>query len=54
MILIQIIQNCVKLETVGMEERDSVKAALGGHNVGPVFNEAVAAQYHTGKATTNY
>ena len=32
-----------------MEERDSVKAALGGHNVGPVFNEAVAAQYHQAK-----
>ena len=32
-----------------MEERESVKAALGGLNGGSVFNEAVAAQYHQAK-----
>ena len=32
-----------------MEERESVKAALGGLDGGPVFNEAVAVQYHQAK-----
>ena len=36
-------------ETIGIEERESVKAALGGLDGGPVFSEAVAAQYHQGK-----
>ena len=43
------IQTCVKLEIVGMEERESVKAALGGLDGGPVFDEEVAAQYHQAK-----
>ena len=40
--LTKIIQHGVKLETVGMEERESVKAALVGLNGGPLFNKAVA------------
>ena len=47
--LTQMIQTCVKLETVDMEQRESVKAALGGLDGGPVFNEAVVAQYHQAK-----
>ena len=39
--LTQMIQKGVKLETVGKEERESVKATLGGLDGGPVFNEAV-------------
>ena len=47
--LTQMVQTRVKLETVGIEERELVKAALGGLDGGPVFNEAVAAQYHQAK-----
>ena len=48
-LLTQMIQNGVKLETVGMEERELVQAALGGLYGCPVLNEAVAAQYHQAK-----
>ena len=47
--LTQMLQNGVKLETVGIEERESVKPALGRLDGGPIFNEAVAAQYHQAK-----
>ena len=43
--LTQIVQTGVKLETVGIEERQSVKDALSGLDGGNVFNEAVAALY---------
>ena len=46
--LTEMIQTCVKLETIGIEQ-ESVKAALGGLDGGPVFNEAVAAQNHQAK-----
>ena len=49
----QIIQNGVKLETVGMEERELVQAALGGLNGGPVVNEVMASQYHQAKQQQN-
>ena len=39
----------VKLETVGVAERQSVKDALSGLDGGDVFNEAVAAQYQQAK-----
>ena len=42
-------QTGVKLETVGIEERQSVKNALSGLDGGDVFNDAVAAQYHQAK-----
>ena len=38
--LTQMVQTGVKLETVGMEERQSVKDALSGLDGGEVFNEA--------------
>ena len=44
--LTQMAQTGVILETVGIEERQSVKNALIGLNGGDIFNEAVAAQYH--------
>ena len=47
--LTQIVQIGVKLETVGIEERQSVKDALSGLDGGNVFNEAVAAQYQQAK-----
>ena len=34
----QMIQNGVKLETIGIEERESEKAALWERNGGPVLN----------------
>ena len=45
----QIVQTGVKLETVGVEERQSVKDALSSLDGGDVFNEAVAAQYQQAK-----
>ena len=48
--LTQMVQTGVKLETVGIEERQLVKHVLIGLNGGHIFNEAVAAQYH--QATT--
>ena len=47
--LTQMVQTGVKLETVGIEERQLVKNALSGLDEGDVFNEAVAAQYHQAK-----
>ena len=47
--LTQMVQTRVKLETVGIEERQLVKHALIGLNGGDIFNEAVAAQYHQAK-----
>ena len=47
--LTQMVQTAVKLETVGIEESESVKALLERLDGGPVFNEAVAAQYHQAK-----
>ena len=43
--LTKMVQTGVKLETVGIEERQSVKDALSGLDGGDVFNEAVAALY---------
>ena len=43
------VQTGVKLETVSVEERQSVKDALSGLDGGEVFNEAVAAQYQQAK-----
>ena len=43
------VQTGVKLETVGIEERQSVKDALSSLDGGNVFNEAVAAQYQQAK-----
>ena len=43
------VQTSIKLETIGIQESESVEAALGGLNGGPVFNEAVAEQYHQAK-----
>ena len=43
------VQTGVKLETVGIEEWQSVKNALIGLDGGDIFNEAVAAQYHQAK-----
>ena len=43
------VQTGVKLETVSVEERQSVKDALSGLDGGDVFNEAVAAQYQQAK-----
>ena len=43
------VQTGVKLETVGIEEQQSVKDALSSLNGGDVFNEAVAAQYQQAK-----
>ena len=43
------VQTRVKLETVSVEERQSVKDALSGLDGGDVFNEAVAAQYQQAK-----
>ena len=39
------VQTGVKLETVAVEERQSVKDALSSLDGGDVFNEAVAACY---------
>ena len=47
--LTQMVQTGAKLETVGVEERQSVKDALSGLDGGDVFNEAVAAQYQQAK-----
>ena len=47
--LTQMVQTRVKLETVSVEERQSVKDALSGLDGGEVFNEAVAAQYRQAK-----
>ena len=47
--LTQMVQTKVKLETVGIEERQSVKDALSSLDGGDVFNEAVAAQYQQAK-----
>ena len=44
-------QTRIKLETVSMEERQSVKDALSGLDGGKVFNEAVAA--HTNRLSNN-
>ena len=43
--LTQMVQSGVKLKTVGVAERQSVKDALSGLDGGEVFNEVVAAQY---------
>ena len=43
------VQTVVKLETVSLAERQSVKDALSGLDGGEVFNEAVAAQYQQAK-----
>ena len=43
------VQTGVKLETVSVEERQSVKDALSSLDGGDVFNEAVAAQYQQAK-----
>ena len=45
--LTQMVQTGIKLETVSVEERQSVKDALSGLDGGKVFNEAVAA--HTNR-----
>ena len=47
--LTQMVQTGVKLETVSVEDRKSVKDALSSLDGGDVFNEAVAAQYQQGK-----
>ena len=47
--LTQMVQTGVKLETVSVEERQSVKDALSALDGGDVFNEAVAAQYQQAK-----
>ena len=47
--LTQMVRTGFKLETVGIEERQSVKNALSGLDGGKVFNEAVVAQYHQAK-----
>ena len=47
--LTQMVQTGVKLETVRVEERQSVKDALSALDGGDVFNEAVAAQYQQAK-----
>ena len=47
--LTTLVQTGVKLETVSMAERQSVKDALSGLDGGDVFNEAVAAQYQQAK-----
>ena len=47
--LTQMVQTGVKLETVSVEERQSVKDALSGLDGGDVFNEVVAAQYQQAK-----
>ena len=47
--LTTLVQTGVKLETVSVEERQSVKDALSGLDGGDVFNEAVAAQYQQAK-----
>ena len=47
--LTQMVQTGVKLETVSVEERKSVKDALSSLDGGDVFNEAVAAQYQQAK-----
>ena len=43
--LTTLVQTMVKLETVSVAEKQSVKDALSGLDGGDVFNEAVAAQY---------
>ena len=43
------VQTGVKLETVSVEERQSVKDALSTLDGSEVFNEAVAAQYQQAK-----
>ena len=43
------VQSGVKLETVSVAERQSVKDALGGLDGGEIFNEAVAVQYQQAK-----
>ena len=43
------VQTGVKLETVGIEERQLVKDALSSLDGGDVFNEAVAVQYQQAK-----
>ena len=47
--LTQMMQTGIKLETVSVEERQSVKDALSTLDGGEVFNEAVAAQYQQAK-----
>ena len=47
--LTQMVQSGVKLETVSVAERQSVKDALGGLDGGEIFNEAVAVQYQQAK-----
>ena len=42
--LSQMVQTGIKLETIGKEEGEKAKAALGGLIEGPVFNEAVAQE----------
>ena len=47
--LTQMMQTGIKLETVSVEERQSVKDAWSGLDGGEVFNEAVEAQYQQAK-----
>ena len=47
--LTTLVQTGVKLGTVSVAERQSVKDALSGLDGGDVFNEAVAAQYQQAK-----
>ena len=48
-LLTQMVQTGVKLETHGREDRESMKIALNKLDGGPVFNKVVAAQYHQAK-----
>ena len=43
--LSNMVQTGVKLETVGTEDRESVRVALQGLDGGVIFNKAVALQY---------
>ena len=47
--LSNMVQTGVKLETVGVEDQESVRVALEGLDGGVIFNEAVASQYMQAK-----